>query len=964
MAKKNKVEFSECMQSIPEILDWVDKQDTSGLQTFLLSNPQTPLICSASGGSFSSAVYASMLYSANKGVGKAVTPLMFASLSYQTLNGVKVLVLSQSGNGCDVEYVAQKAVRHTPRMTACITKYYSGKSNKVVDIIRKWSNHWFMYNWNDYDGFISTLSPFAMFGLLYKAFTNNTITDNLKINLRPECCFKYETKIFTNEVRPFDEIRNYMVLYSGWGEPIAYDFESKMVESGYASVQLCDYRNFTHGRFIFLSNHIEDTALVLLVTPREKQFIDDLIYKGTTNMGGRELFPKNIQIVTIETEYDTPLASIDLLIKECIFFSEVGKAYGYNPCDPVNLSGIDKGTPRTKAFEGLLDMGNLKGVEGEIKIPDRKIVIDYDPELSVAENAKANNVAEATVKKYIQEKNIDRKRDEQYIKYNKVKLVYTIDSERPVSKIAEKLGYSINTVKQYLNMDRFDIEVQDGKIGLVVEDERLKTVWKKIDTARNHFERVKQMQSKHPEYSAEEIISKLNMNGKLLERVKSFMQMNEFKYKLKKRELVFDIEPKENCEIMNGMNMEMKNRIIGSIIGDVVGSTYEFATKIPKKFKLFRSGCTFTDDTVLTIAIADALLHNRPFADTIWEWGSKYTNAGFGYSFKQWKERRKTDINATNDSKGNGCGMRVSPIGYWAKSIEEAMVLAKESAIITHNSEEGIKGAQAIASAVFMAKRQMSKDSIKKFIEDTFNYNLDLSYGDIWKQVNEYDNVNKLRREREWAENTCPVAIIAFLNSTDYESAIRLAVSYGGDVDTISCMTGGIAAAYYGVPDNIIEEIAAYLPQDIIDIVNEFDGLDLQNKNTPSQLDRWVKDEHILVYGSGTEIASHTKTGYPLRNNESTGYIANRYFGSKLPLEGKSGNSYAIPTVGVTLPDIQDGIKRFINFVNDNPDLRFLITDIACSKKSGHTPQEIAPLFKDIADYPNVYLPKEFRMNM
>lgn len=542
MSKKNKIEFSECMQSVPEILEWVDKQDVSGLQTFLLCNPTTPLVCSASGGSTSSAIYASMLYSANKGIGRAISPLMFASLSYQTLNGVKVLILSQSGNGCDVEYVAMKSIRHTPRMTACLTRYNSNKKNNTVDIIRKWSNHWFMYNWKDYDdSFISTLSPFAMFGLLYKAYTNNSIVDNLNIDLRPEYCFKYETKIHTSEVKPFDEIRNYMVLYSGWSEPIAYDFESKMVESGYASVQLCDYRNFTHGRFIFLSNHIEETVLVLLITPREKQFIEDLIYDGTSNMGGRELFPQNIQIVTIETEYDTPLASIDLLIKESIFFSEVGKAYGYNPCDPVNLSGIDKGTPRTKAFEGLLDMGNLKGVEGEIKLPDRKIVIDYNPELSILENAQENDVAEATIKKYIQEKNIDRKRDEQYIKYNKVKLAYTYDSERPISKIAKKLGYSINTVKQYLNMDRFDVEVQDGKIGLVVEDERLKTVWRKIDNAKNQYDKVKKLQEKHPEYSAEEIISKLNMNGKLLDRVQSFMQMDEFKYKLKKRELVFDI---------------------------------------------------------------------------------------------------------------------------------------------------------------------------------------------------------------------------------------------------------------------------------------------------------------------------------------------------------------------------------------------------------------------------------------
>lgn len=427
-------------------------------------------------------------------------------------------------------------------MTACITKYDSGKQNKVVDIIRKWSNHWFMYDWKDCEGpFISTLSPFAMFGLLYKAFTNKTIMDDLKIEMRPEHCFKYETKIHTNEVKPFNEIRNYMVLYSGWSEPIAYDFESKMVESGYASVQLCDYRNFTHGRFIFLSNHIEDTALILLVTPREKQFIDDLIYNGTTNRGGKELFPKNIQIVTIETEYDTPLASIDLLVKVCIFFSEVGKAYGYNPCYPVNLSSIDKGTPRNKEFKGLLDMGNLKGVEGEIKIPDRKIVIDYNPELSISENAKANDVAEATIKKYIQEKNIDRKRDEQFIKYNKVKLAYTNDSDMPVIKIAKKLDYSINTVKQYLNMERFDVELQDGKIGLVVEDEKLKALWKKIDTAKSQYERVKQIQSKHPEYSAETILSKLN-NGKLLDRVKLFMQMDEFKYKLKKRELVFEIE--------------------------------------------------------------------------------------------------------------------------------------------------------------------------------------------------------------------------------------------------------------------------------------------------------------------------------------------------------------------------------------------------------------------------------------
>ena len=409
------------------------------------------------------------------------------------------------------------------------------------------------------------------------------------------------------------------------------------------------------------------------------------------------------------------------------------------------------------------------------------------------------------------------------------------------------------------------------------------------------------------------------------------------------------------------MTKDSKNRIIGAIIGDIVGSTYEFAEKTPTKFKLFRSACSFTDDTVLTVAIADALLHDRSFADAIEDWGNKYIYAGFGHSFREWKKRRKNNPSATNNSKGNGCGMRVSPIGFWAKSIDEAMSLAKESAIITHNSPEGIAGAQAIATAVFMAKEQRGKEDIKDFIKTTFGYNLDLSYDEIRKQVNEYDNVNKMRREREWAENTCPVAIIAFLNSNSYEECVRTAISYGGDVDTIACMAGGIAAAYYGVSDEIIKEVAAYLPQDIIEIVNEFDGLQLENRNTPSQIDRWVKKGHVLVYGSGVEITSKTKTGSILRNNEPIGYIANRKFYSKHQLEGLVNNSYAIPTVGATVEQIKEAVERFITFVKEYPELIFLVTNIGCSKKAGFSPEEIAPMFKAVADSPNVYLPKDFR---
>lgn len=409
------------------------------------------------------------------------------------------------------------------------------------------------------------------------------------------------------------------------------------------------------------------------------------------------------------------------------------------------------------------------------------------------------------------------------------------------------------------------------------------------------------------------------------------------------------------------MTTETKNRIIGAVIGDVVGSAFEFTDNIPHRFKLFRSVCSFTDDTVLTVAIADALLHGRTFADAISDWGSRYTYAGFGGSFREWKKRRKKDPNATNNSKGNGCGMRVSPVGFFADTIEETMELAKESALLTHNSPEGIAGAQAIAVAVFMAKEQRAKEEIKAFIETTFGYNLGMSNDGVRKFIGTLDSAGNTHREREWAKNTCPVAITAFLNSNGYEETIRTAISYGGDVDTIACMAGGIAAAYYGVPQEIIDGVAPYLPKDIIAVINEFDGLELENRTTPSQIDRWAKEGHVLVYGSGKELTGKKKGATALRDNETIGYMADRRFGSRHQLEGLAGNSYAIPTVGATLEEIGQSVARFIDFADAHPRLTFIVTNVGCSSKAGYSPTDIAPLFKEIAGNANVMLPKEFR---
>ena len=170
------------------------------------------------------------------------------------------------------------------------------------------------------------------------------------------------------------------------------------------------------------------------------------------------------------------------------------------------------------------------------------------------------------------------------------------------------------------------------------------------------------------------------------------------------------------------------------------------------------------------------------------------------------------------NSFGNGAGMRVSPCGYIARTLDEALDLAKQSAEVTHNHPEGIKGAQAIAAAIFLARQHTPTEDIRRYIEHTFGYNLQRTCDDI-RPTYEFD---------ETCQGSCPEAIIAFLDSTDYESAIRLAISLGGDSDTIACMTGGIAAAYYGIPDWMVEKAVKYLPADMIDIINRFDGRDLK----------------------------------------------------------------------------------------------------------------------------------------
>ena len=251
----------------------------------------------------------------------------------------------------------------------------------------------------------------------------------------------------------------------------------------------------------------------------------------------------------------------------------------------------------------------------------------------------------------------------------------------------------------------------------------------------------------------------------------------------------------------------------GAIIGDMCGSIYEFnnfKTENPAEIPLIDPRCFFTDDTVLTCAIIDALLSKRDYKKTVYRWANKYPKRGYGHRFVIWYT---SFFPKPYNSWGNGAAMRVSAIGWAFDTIEETLAEAKRSAEITHNHPEGIKGAQAAAAAVFLARQGKGKEIIKKCIEDTFGYDLNRTLKDIRPHY-EFD---------ESCQGTVPEAIIAFLESSDFQDAIQKAISLGGDSDTLACITGGIAEAYYKkIPDELIEFAKQKLSAEMVELLERF----------------------------------------------------------------------------------------------------------------------------------------------
>lgn len=250
--------------------------------------------------------------------------------------------------------------------------------------------------------------------------------------------------------------------------------------------------------------------------------------------------------------------------------------------------------------------------------------------------------------------------------------------------------------------------------------------------------------------------------------------------------------------------------MIGAIAGDIIGSVYEWHNIKTKVFPLFSGMCQFTDDSILTISLADSIMAGISYIDNMKKFYRLYPFAGYGGSFHKWARSEKPE---PYNSWGNGAAMRISPVGYAYNELDTVLQKAKEFTEVTHNHPEGIKGGQATAVAIFLARTGTSKNEIKEFIETRFKY-------DLSKHV---DDIRPTYEFNESSQGTVPQAIRVFIDSTDYEDAIRTAVSLGGDSDTIACITGGIAQAFYGgVPEPIIGKVYEILDERLGNITKEF----------------------------------------------------------------------------------------------------------------------------------------------
>lgn len=260
----------------------------------------------------------------------------------------------------------------------------------------------------------------------------------------------------------------------------------------------------------------------------------------------------------------------------------------------------------------------------------------------------------------------------------------------------------------------------------------------------------------------------------------------------------------------------------GAMLGDIIGSRFEFDRKgWTKEFELFTKECEFTDDTVMTVAVAEALLNVKEHANIEaikWEvaesmrsWGQRYPHAGYGGRFRHWIFSKKPK---PYGSYGNGSAMRVSAAGWLYDNLQRTREVARATAEVTHNHPEGIKGAECTAAVIWLSRNKVDKEEIKEYVINEFGY-------DVSQSVEE---LRKRHCHDESCQDTLPKALVSFFEGTSFEDVVRNAVSLGGDTDTIAAIAGAMAEAYYGIPISLVTMGTGYLDEDILQVVKRFDA--------------------------------------------------------------------------------------------------------------------------------------------
>ena len=761
--------MSELLKDTRKYIEQAEQTDVEPLRQFLFNEPERPLIM-GHGGSHSSAAYAALLYGTNCGLGRVVTPYQANSLSDDTLRNAKLLLISKSLKNQDAKYIAKRMARVNPEYSCAFTMQHE-ENNNMKRFKKACPTGLVNRAFDLPGGFISVNGTIAYFSLLYKAFTGDTdFARKLALSDKLEDNFAYRTIDGTITPPSLSQITQFTVLYGSYGEPVAHKMESNMSEAGLASCVISDFRDECHGRFMTLSNFIKsdkhpqtDCALVVLVTPREEALCRDIL--------GR--LPGSLPVVIIRTDIASPLGSIDLLYKMSIFTAHYGeKMLGSNPNSPINKGGIEKGALRDEAhFQDDFELYGPLSVSSQIPAYIDRFTSDDSIGIDIA-GVHFGSIEAAA-------------------------LMAHFDDSPDAAKNQAMIVVPENG---YLNNPR------------LIENDFMKGRYGAPPTRKKEFSHgssqwyAEWLKWLHGEPADVNLLNSAYINW--LGGVLRFHQETDGSIAVERMERTVP----EHLPLTG---------LIGGVCGEVLGSKYELEKDKQKVKKLagkkvmkVLKSMNYTDDTILSMAIAkwlmDHPMHDKEsLIDLFKHFGNRYRVYSFGKKFQKWAG---TDDRAPYGATTNGSAMRVAPVAWYAQSLDECLALAKITAEVTHNSEEGIRGAQAVAAAIFLNRTGKPKSDIKSYIEQTFGYDLNRTTDEI--------------RPGYQFETTCdksvPESIICFLEADSFMDAAIRAISLGGDTDTMACIAGNIAAATMPVPKDIAAACYDKLPQELREILDRW----------------------------------------------------------------------------------------------------------------------------------------------